>query len=345
MKRHTFFFGVALVMGALGLAIPQAGAELYGGVRTDTDLIKSMPYRAKVPWLPSFSLRYGVGYRPAYFSPANANATPFVSGSFGIGMGWALAQAGVRGYWSDLGISVGWGLSHAITDNFGGGQYARQTYARDIGISLGKTLFVEKNTGIRMGFGVGFKVPISLASQQRTVITSISPGLSLSKSFWGRLSLSYSFGMNFNFYVQDAGLYNPELAGIPGLNQRWGMSHSFGASVQVVRGFSIRAGVNIGVGYSFADAYATTDGPQVFGGENLSAADLASYAINEGNFYGINIGLSYRFNRYFGISAAYSNGGTQYEFQYDNSGNRQFVLRNPFKLENSSFSVGISGSI
>lgn len=333
-------------MALLWLATPQAeAAATYGGIQSDTDLFKQVPWRAKVPWLPMFSLRYGVGYTPAYFAPANADASPYVSGSFGVGMSWGLAQAGVRGYWSDLGISLGWGLSHGISDNMGGGQYARQTYARDLGISLGKTLFVEKNTGISVGFGVGFKVPLSLSSRQRTVITSISPGISISKNFYRRVSLSYSFGMNFNFYEQDSGLYNPDFAGIPGLNQRWGMSHSFGVGVRVVRGLSIRAGFNIGVGYSFADAYATTDGPQVFGGENLSAADLASYAINEGNFYGLSIGISYRFNQYIGLSASYSNGGTQFEFQYDNEGNRRWVLRNPFKLQNSSFSFGISGSI
>lgn len=347
MKKRDVLWTSLVVLGLVWFPMKLAVAQgqMYGGIKQDTDLIKSMPWRAYVPWLPVFSLRYGVGYTPAYFAPANADASPYVSGGLGVGMAWALGQAGVRGYWSDLGISLGWGLSHMISDNAGGGQFARQTYARDLGISIGKTLFVEKNTGISLGFGIGFKVPLSLASIQSTLITSIAPGLSLSKTFFNRVSLSYSFGMNFNFYQQDSGLYNPDLAGIPGLNQRWGMSHSLGVGVQIVRGLSISAAVNIAVGYSFADAYATTDGPQVFGGENLSLADRASYAINEGNAYGVSLSISYRFNQYLGISASYSNGGPQFEFQYDNEGNRRWILRNPFKLQDSSFAFGISGRI
>lgn len=329
------------------LALPHASAAPYGGVTNDTQMLKSVPWRSKAPWLPRFSLRYGVGYTPAWFAPANAPASPYVSGSFGIGVGWSLAQAGVKGYWRDFRISAGWGLSHMITDNAGGGQFARQTYARDIGVSLGKTLFVEKNTGIRLGFGMGLKIPISLRSRQRTLITSISPGISISKSFFRRVSLSYSFGMNFNFFEQDSGIYNPEFAGIPGLNQRWGMSHSFSLGVSIIPGLSIGAGVGIGVGYSFADAYATNDGPQVFGAENLSAADLASYAINEGNFYSFSISLGYVIPvpviGGLRLSASYSNGGPQYIFVRDDEGNRRWVLRSPFRLQNSSFGFGISG--
>lgn len=346
MKKQYFLVMIVAMALVLGTTSQAQASASYGGITSDKELLKNMPWRANVPWLPMFSVRYGVGMTPAYFAPANVDTSPYVSGSLGIGMGWSLAQLGVRGYWQDLSLSFGWGLSHAISDNMGGGQFARQTYARDLGISIGKGLFVEKNTGIRLGFGVSFKVPLSLRSQQTTLITSVAPGLSLSKSFFNkRLSLNYSFGVNFNFYEQDSGRYNPDFAGIPGLNQRWGMNHSLGMSVRVVRGFSIRAGVNVGVGYSFADAYATTDGPQVFGAENLSAADLASYAINEGNFYAVSLGISYRFNRYIGLSAAYSNGGPQFEFQFDNEGNRRWMLRNPFKLQNSSFSFGISGRI
>lgn len=345
MKRYERWWTSLLVVGLLFLPIKTVAAELYGGIKYDTDLVKSMPWRAHVPWLPSLSWRYGIGHVPAFFAPANAEASPFVSGSFGLGLSWTLRQADVQGYWADLGFSVGWGLSHMLSDNGGGGQYARQVYARDIGVSIAKQLFVEKNTGIALGFGVGFKIPLSLVSRQSTIMTSIAPALSLSKNFFNRVSLSYSFGVNFNFYEQDSGRYNPDFAGIPGLNQRWGMSHSFGMGVQIVRGLSINAGININVGYSFADAYATTDGPQVFGGDNLSLADRASYAINEGNAYGVSVSINYRFNPYIGLSAGYSNGGSQFEFQYDNAGNRRWILRNPFKLQNSSFSFGVSGSI
>ena len=287
-KLFTLLLGV---LALCWLALPQANAAPYGGVNDDTQLLKAMPWRAKVPWLPGISLGYGVGFVPAWFSPANAAAAPYVSGGLSVGLGWSLAQFGVTGYWRDLSLSAGWGLSTALSDNFGGGQYARQTYSRDVGVSLGKTLFVEKNTGIRLRMGVGFKIPASLRSRQSTLITSIAPRLNLSKSFFGRVTLSYGFGMNFNFFVQDSGVYNPDFAGIPRLNNRWGMSHSFGLGIGIIRNLSVRAGVSIGVGYSFADAYTTTDGPQVFGGENLSAADLASYAINEGNSYSLALSI------------------------------------------------------
>jgi hypothetical protein len=307
---------------------------------------KQAGWRKNVPWLPNFSLRLGFGFSPAYYSPANMATSPYVTSNLGIGARFALGQVGVKGYWRDLSFNLGWGLSKALTDNVESSQYARQVYSRNVGIGLNKMLYIEKYTGITFGFSLGFQIPASMEAFQSTLITSIAPGFSIGKTFLGgRISLGYSLQANFNFYHLDSGLYNPELAGIPGLNQRWGLSNSFSAGVQIVKGLSVQVGLNIGVGYSFADAYQSPDGPQVFGAENFSAADLASYAINEGNMYSISIGLSYRLNQYVSFSLGYANGGSQFEYQFDSEGNRHYVVRNPFKLENGRFSFGIGGQI
>lgn len=340
------FIGLLAALSLGGVHNSAQAAGWSGRIKSDKDLRKKSKYwRSRAPWVPSLSLRAGMGFRPNYFAPGNAKVEPYVSTSYSISSGIALRNFGVRGYWSDLSLSLGWGFSKALTENIAGGQYARQVYARDIGVSLGKMLFKERNTGIVLSFGAGFVIPISLRSRFTTLITSISPRLSVSKSFFKRLSLSYSFGANFNFYHQDTPIYDPTFAGIPGLNRRWGMSHSFGVGFKIIRGLSVRAGVNIGVGYSFADAYQNPDGPQVFGAENLSTADLASYSINESNGYSISFGISYRLNRFFGISIGYANGGRQYEFQFNSQGERVQVIRNPFRLQNGSFSLGLSGSI
>jgi len=325
-------------------------AQVPGGINADGDLRKSSgTWRSKVPYLPMFSWGLSVGFRPNYFSPANhENVQPYVSSGLGLNLRGSLSQYGVTGYWSDVRWGVSWGFSKPLTDNLGAGQqYARRILWRDIGISTGKTLFVEPNTGTRVGFNLSTRIPISLPSRFRTLLSSLGTGISISKRVFGRLGLSYSFGANFNFYEQDTAKYNPDLAGVPrGFNSRWGMSHSFGAGFSIIRGLSVSAGLFIGVGYSFADAYATVDGPQVFGGENMTAADRASYAINEGNFYGVSIGLSYTLiPGVLSIGARYSNSGAQFERQWDNQGKSIFVLRNPFKLQNGSFGFSLGGAI
>ncbi len=303
-------------------------------------------WRSKVPYLPYFGWRLGFGFTPAYYAPANAEAPPYVSSSLGISASISLGQFGVKGYWRDLGLSVSWGLTKYLTDNLGGSRYARQVYSRDVGVSLGKTLFREKRTGFRLSGGLSFKIPASLRSFQSTLITSIAPRLGLGISFLkGRINLGMSWSTNFNFYFQDSGLYHPDLAGIPRLNKRWGMNFGFSAGVRIIKGLSFNTGLSIGVGYSFADNYQNPDGPQVYGAEGLSAADLASYAINESNYYSLSFGISYRINRYIGFAVSYSNGGAQFEYQYDEQGNRHYVLRHPFKLQNGSFAFGISGRI
>ena len=341
MKKVLLLLLMLLVVPSVANAAPG-----YSFIINDSQLRKDPTYwRAKARMVPSLGVGLGFGFRPVYYAPSNAEVQPYITSGLSISIGAVAAQFGARGYWSDLRMGVSWGFSKALTDNVGSSQYARLEYPRDVGLSLGKSLFVEKNTGIRVGFGVSGRIPVSPSSQLRTLITSLSPRLSASKTFLGRISLSYGFGVNFNFYLQDSGVYNPDLAGIPGVNNRWGMNHSFGLGVAILPNLRVSFGLSIGVGYSFADNYTAVDGPQVFGAENLTPADLASFPINEGNSYGIGFTLSYAINRHIGLSLGYSNGGRQFEWQFDSQGNRHFVLRNPFKLENGSFNFGIRGSI
>ena len=292
-----------------------------------------------------YSLGYGLsfGFRPNYYAPENAEVSPYVSGSLRLSGGYVVGKH-IGGYWKDLRVGASWGLSKALTDNIGMSQVARQIYVGNIGISIGKGIYREKYTGIALSGSLSFSIPTSLSARQRTLITSIGPGLSISRRFFKRLSLSYAIGFNFNIYEQDSGLYHPELAGTPGLNKRWGMSHSFGLGVSIIKGLSVKAGMSIGVGYSFADSYYSPDGPQVYGSD-LTAEDRASYPINESNSYAISLGISYKIHKRVGVSFGYSNGGRQFEYQYDDQGNVKYVLRNPFKLQNGSFRFGISGSI
>jgi hypothetical protein len=345
MKR--WFYATVMAACLIGYAPLSSHAQSWSNaIKSDQELMKDPKYwRSKAPWAPSLRIGVGLGFTPNYFSPGNAQVDPYMSTSVSVGMGIAAMQLGVRGYWSDLRLNIGWGFSKALTENIMGGQYARQLYARDIGISLGKSIFRERNSGITLSAGVSFVVPLSLRSTFTTMITSIAPGLSLSKTFFGRLSLSYNFGANFNFYQQDAPVYDPAYQGIPGLNQRWGMSHSFHVAYAILPGLRVSLGLNIGVGFSFADAYQTTDGPQVFGAENLTAADVASYSINESNGYSVFAGIGYRLNRFLSIRAGWSNGGRQYEFQFNDQGERVWQIRNPFRLQNNRFSFSIGGSI
>ncbi len=338
--------------------------ESYQDIQSDWSVPKPPAYfRDWAPHLPMLSYGVGFGYTPAYFAPSaakvafgnssevnasgdNLAVSPRISASVSWSLSASLAQYGVLGWWSDLGFSASWGLSQALSDNVDTGRIARQVLIRDLGFGISKGLFTERLTGFRFSFGLGANVPLSPSSRQSTLITSLSPSISVGRSFWyGRLRLSYSFSTNFNFYLQDSGIYNPELAGIPGLNQRWGMSHAISMGFTPVMNFSLGLSIFFGVGYSFADAYANPDGPQVFGSEKLTPADLASYPLNEGNSYGFSLSASYRFNQWIAISLRYSNAGPQFEFQNNANGQSIWVIRNPFRLQYGSFGLSLGGSV
>ncbi len=343
MKR-IFPLLVAFLVFSGGHAV-WAGTS-YDAIKSDSDLQKASSWRRNAPYVPPLGIGLGFGIMPAYYAPYGAEAKPYVTSSLSIRSGLSAGMFGATGYWSDLYLNLSWGLSKALTDNVGSTQMSYQTYIRDIGIGLSKVLFRERNTGIVMAFSLSGRIPISIRSRYTTLITSLAPGISLSKSFFlGRLSLGYSFGANFNFFQQDAPLYNPDLAGIPRVNSRWGMSHSFSAGIGIVKGLRLGLGVSFSAGYSFADNYTNPDGPQVYGADKMTKADLASYAMNVGNSYGIGISLSYRLNRYLSFSVSYRNGGRQFEYREDDKGNVVYVVRNPFKLQNGSFSIGISGRL
>jgi hypothetical protein len=336
----------------------------YADINSDWAMPKIPPYfRSWAPHLPMLSYGVGFGFRPAYFAPTGAQVTfgnsgevnskgeslavsPTISSSVSWTLSTSLAQYGVIGWWSDLSFSASWGLAQDLSDNTGSQQIARQIYIRDIGFGISKSLFTERITGFTFRFGLGANIPVSLPSIQSTLITSLSPSISVGRSFWyGKFSLNYTFSTNFNFFVQDSGLYNPELAGIPGLNQRWGMSHALSMSYTPFMNFTMGISVFVGTGYSFADAYANPDGPQVFGAENLTPADLASYPLNEGNSYGVTFSVSYRLNQWLGIALRYTNAGPQFEFQNNASGERVWTVRNPFRLQFGSFGLSLSGSV
>ncbi|MCB9637953.1 MAG: hypothetical protein H6727_03500 [Myxococcales bacterium] len=343
---------------------PPTTPETYQDIKSDWSVPKLPSYfRNWAPHLPMLSYGVGFGYRPAYFAPSAAqvafgNSSQVnssgdnlaVSPRVSVGVSWSLSaslgQFGVLGWWSDLSFSASWGLSQGLSDNIDTGRYARQVLVRDLGFGISKSLFTERITGFTFSFGLGANVPLSPSSRQSTLITSLSPSLSVGRSFWyGRLRLGYSFSTNFNFYLQDSGVYNPDLAGIPGLNQRWGMTHAISMGFTPFMNFSVGLSLFFGVGYSFADAYASPDGPQVFGADSLTPADLASYPLNEGNSYGISLSVSYRFNRWIGLSLRYSNAGPQFEFQNNANGERIWTVRNPFRLQYGSFGLSLSGSV
>lgn len=131
----------------------------------------------------------------------------------------------------------------------------------DLRLTLGASDFVTVPVlGIDLGASLGLVAPTSKASQARTMVIGIRPGISLSRTFpvLSGLVLSYGFSATKVFHeATTAQREEPEIAGCVGSaggceaymntgvrNASWGLSNSFALNLQLVEW--------LGIGASFA---------------------------------------------------------------------------------------------
>jgi hypothetical protein len=98
-----------------------------------------------------------------------------------------------------LSASLSMSLTKFLTES-GGSVFQNEARFGDISLSGSYGGFVtEENTGISLSASLSARIPTSDASRFTNLVTAVSPGLSLSRSF-GSLSLRYGFGFKYNFY-------------------------------------------------------------------------------------------------------------------------------------------------
>lgn len=139
---------------------------------------------------------------------------------------------------------------------------AGETTLSDLQLRIGADRFATiPILGIDIGASLGLLAPTSKASQARTMIMGIKPGLSLSRTFdlLSGVGLSYSFAATKTFHDSTtAQREEPNVAGCIGTtggcesymntgvrNASWGLANSFGMNVQFVEWLGVSASMTL----------------------------------------------------------------------------------------------------
>lgn len=134
--------------------------------------------------------------------------------------------------------------------------------------------FEIADTGVEISPSASLTLPVSTGSRTATLLTGLSASASISRTFFDRLTLSYSLGGGRNFHrhtspvldeddIQDdefsSRLFRPDgseaLGGgrflVGGINTEWSMSHGFGAGFMLGGGVMVMANYAIMTGWSY----------------------------------------------------------------------------------------------
>ena len=221
------------------------------------------------PWRLGGGIRMMVG-QGTFVSPANDTefADEVHDGSGAYNRVSMLFAVNSSYQWNNFEFSGEIGFSQNLTAAGGSTRpYEGRLQDFELGASYGGEEGYEiGDTGISVSPSIGMDLPTSTASRTRTMLASLSAGASISRTFFDRLSLSYSLGGSRTFHQHpnpvldeeeirgedDFGspLYRadgteavgPGRFAIGQVNTEWGMSHGIGA--QVMFSERVMAGAN-----------------------------------------------------------------------------------------------------
>jgi hypothetical protein len=245
--------------------------------------------------------------------------------------------------------------SKVLTES-GGSTFQREGRFGDIGIrgSYGSIFEDTEYTGINLSGSLGFRLPTSDASQFTNLITAVSAGIGLSRSF-GDLSISYglSAGKNFHEYTsivadltdypldviaRDGGTENIGEALVAldaGVLTEWSLSHSLSLSYGWFEGFSTT------LSFGFADFWTYDNG--TIGRDDELTSPFAVPGRGHGQSMSGDIDVSYSFLDYFSTSLTLST--SQEPLTADNQSVRfPFFDLETANLSNTSLSLSLAAS-
>lgn len=300
------------------------------------------------PWSVSGSTRMSVG-QGTFVQLANdsqwagevhdgSGAYNRVSMSFGVSPSYR---------WNDFTFGASIGFSQNLTAH--GMNRPYETRFQDIGLSAGWSGYTFEQIGVSIRPSIGLSLPASARSQATTLRLGTSAGLSVSKSFFGSLTLSYSLRGSRSFYeytspvmsVQRVGEENaiyrlngeeavePGRFAVAGVNTPWGLSNSLGASFRVGK-----VGLTVGYTYTRRWSYDWTEQD-----EFTSERQCVGRCVGDG--MSGNIGMSYSLNDWLSMSGGLSSGGLPKTMD-QRSYNFPFWNFNGAAANSSSISLGLS---
>ena len=231
----------------------------------------------------------------------------------------------------DFSVSLSFAFTQWLTQG-GGANGPREARFQDIGLSLGWGGHSFEKTGIRLGGGLDFSFPTSVYSQTASTIVATGASLSLSKTFFERLSLStyVAGGKTFHRFTspvadiskigEDNVLFRAggnedlgsNLVAIGGLNTEYSLSTGISARVKIVEKLSFSTSYGLGNYWTYK-----ADNDDEFRNQNADSGRGFGQSIST------RAALSYGFLDYFSLS-----GGISSAMAPKTSDNRSF--RFPF---------------
>jgi len=252
------------LMAAFGLMAPTTLAAQPGpgevqpddvddAVDEDVDDIDDLDDEDR-PWSVGGGLRMMVG-QGTFVSPSNdtefAGEVHDGSGAFNrVRMVFGI-NAGYQ--WNDFQFGGSFGYSQNLSAG-GGSTRPYEGRFQDIELSAEHEGYEIGDTGIEVSPSFGADLPTSTESRTRTLRTSLSGSVGISRTFFGSLSLGYSISGSRNFHevttptldeddIQDdefsSRLFRPDGSealgagrfAVGNLNTQWGLSHSLTAAI------------------------------------------------------------------------------------------------------------------
>lgn len=179
-------------------------------------------------------------------------------------------------------LSVSTGVSFSVAnwlDSYtNGGVYSRQVRASDVSLGLAAAeLYKEPFTKIGIGANLSGRIPVSITSRHRNVLTTLGVGLPVSwssdEASWGTISASFSPGARLSLYTApattipcEAGVTQGEVVENPleaGLLPRYyGLEAQIapdGSCVLPGRQSTVALSAALGVGWSLGDHSVSAD--------------------------------------------------------------------------------------
>lgn len=275
----------------------------------------------------------------------NAQTTDSVSLNFSTNLSYSFE--------SDTVLAVYAGLQKFVTPH----GLVRQYEARfgDISIAASQPNFYTiPGADISLTGSLSGSIPTSDFSRFSGLMTSIDGSLVAARSF-GRLSLSYSFGVTKNFHRYTSVVFNPEryeadalvrgtgaenisetlVAITTGVLPEWSVSNSLSASIRLPANFSTQVGFSLSDSFTYATDSITA--------EDDLQSEFAEPGRGRSQAMSGRIGLGYRFLNRFSAGVSLSTGGPP-----KTADNSRF--RFPFwdfqggNLQYTSLSLSLSGS-
>ncbi|MBN1946429.1 MAG: hypothetical protein JW797_12190 [Bradymonadales bacterium] len=254
-----------------------------------------------------------------------------------------------------LSLSLSIGFNKFLTES-GGSTYQREGRFGDMDLSASYApIFTDEwYTGISLSGGLSITIPTSRYSRFTNLYTSLSPSLSLSRSF-GKLSLRYGFAFSKNFHehttvvvdltdyrldilARDGGAENiaeGQIALDTGVLSSFSISNSFSISYSWFSGFSTA------LSFGLSD-YWTYDNGTITQQDEFTSPNAVP---GRGHGQGMNgsISVSYSFLDYFSTSLAMST--SQEPLTADHQSVRfPFFDLETGNLQNTSITLSLSAS-